>query len=40
MVQCVCRIPAHQEEEYGREKGALLEKVFKRKLIIGWQSSR
>lgn len=40
MVQCVCRVPAHQEEEYGREKGALLEKVFKRKLIIGWQSSR
>lgn len=37
-VQCASRFPAREEEESSREKADLLERVFKRKLIIRWQS--
>jgi len=38
IVRCACRFPAIEEEQSGKEKGALIEKTFKRKLVIRWQS--
>jgi exopolyphosphatase/pppGpp-phosphohydrolase len=38
VAHCASRTPAREEGESGREKGYLLEKVFKRKLVIRWRS--
>jgi exopolyphosphatase/pppGpp-phosphohydrolase len=38
VVHCASRTPAREEAESGKEKGYLLEKVFKRKLVIRWRS--
>jgi exopolyphosphatase/pppGpp-phosphohydrolase len=38
IVHCACRTPALEEEESAKQKGVLLEKVFKRRLRIRWRS--
>jgi exopolyphosphatase/pppGpp-phosphohydrolase len=38
IIYCASRTPAPEEDESGKEKGYLLEKVFRRKLVIRWRS--